>query len=170
MRSREDARRVVSILNKFKDRVHSWDTETIAIDAKEESPVGNGKVLCASVFIGPDIDFGSGPRVFIDNYADAENIIMEFKEYFENPNILKCWHNYGFDRHILYNHGINVQGFGGDTMHMARLVDPSLTPNSYALSALSELYENDIKKIRKTIIDNMKNETLPDPDLEAKRL
>ena len=95
---------------------------------------------------------------------------MEFKEYFENPNILKCWHNYGFDRHILYNHGINVQGFGGDTMHMARLVDPSLTPNSYALSALSELYESDIKKIRKTIIENMKNETLPDPDLEAKRL
>lgn len=53
------------------DRVHAWDTETIEIDAKEQSPVGNGKIICASVFIGPDIDFGSGPRLFIDNYADA---------------------------------------------------------------------------------------------------
>jgi DNA polymerase-1 len=61
------------------------------------------------------------------------------------------WHNYGFDRHMMGNHGIDVRGFGGgtnfetcenafydiehnplfffflffrvDTMHMARLWD-----------------------------------------------
>lgn len=111
---------------KHGDRVHAWDTETIDIDAKLESPVGNGKVICASCFIGPEIDFGNGPRLFIDNYADAKDLILEFKEYFENPQYLKCWHNYGFDRHVLFNHGINCKGFGGDTMHMARLLDPSL--------------------------------------------
>ena len=81
------------------------------------------------MFVGPDIDFGSGPRLFIDNYADADGVIMEFKEYLEDPKYLKCFHNYGYDRHIFYNHGIDVQGFGGDTMHMARLFDPSKKPN-----------------------------------------
>ncbi len=32
---------------------------------------------------------------------------------------------------IKYN--INL-GFGGDTMHLARLLDPSLLPNEYSLS------------------------------------
>jgi hypothetical protein len=35
---------------------------------------------------------------------------------------VQVWHNYAFDRHMLANHGIEVRGFGGDTMHMARLV------------------------------------------------
>lgn len=42
---------------------------------------------------------------------------MIFKEYFEDEKYKKIWHNYGFDRHIFYNHGIDVKGFGGDTMH-----------------------------------------------------
>ncbi len=144
VRTRQDAIRVVRILESIPDRVHAWDTETINIDAKEQSPVGNGTIICASVFCGPDIDFGSGPRLFIDNYADADGIIMEFKNYLENPRYLKCFHNYGYDRHIFYNHGIDVKGFGGDTMHMARLFDPSKMPNQYALSALSELMADDI--------------------------
>lgn len=45
----------------FENRDHAWDTETIDLDAKAESPVGRGKIICASVFCGPDIDFGSGP-------------------------------------------------------------------------------------------------------------
>jgi len=122
-------------LAELKDRVVAWDTETIDIEVKEQTPVGNGKVICASAFAGPDVDFGTGPRLFIDNYADAKDIILEFKDYLEDPSYLKCWHNYGFDRHVLFNHGINVSGFGGDTMHMARLLDPSLMPNQYALSA-----------------------------------
>ena len=55
--------------------------------------------------------------------GESENLIQEFKEYFENEKIKKVWHNYSFDRHILYNHLIDAKGFGGDTMHMARLWD-----------------------------------------------
>jgi len=29
--------------------------------------------------------FENGPRLFIDNYADADGVIMEFKEYLEDP-------------------------------------------------------------------------------------
>jgi DNA polymerase-1 len=117
--------------------MHVWDTETINIDAKNETPVGTGTIICASVFIGPDIDFGSGPRCFIDNYADAEGVIDEFKAYFESEEYMKVWHNYGFDKHILNNHKIDVKGFGADTMHMARLADPSRPPGGYSLGQLS---------------------------------
>lgn len=146
----------MKILEAVGDRVHAWDTETIGIDAKKDSPVGNGIILCASVFAGPDIDFGNGPRVFIDNYADAEGTINVFKDYFENPKYLKSWHNYSYDRHILFNHGIDVKGFGGDTMHMARLVDASRMPNEYGLSALSEILTSSIEGTKTKIIEYMK--------------
>lgn len=109
VRSKEHARKCVEILFQYKDRFHAWDTETVGINPKEQSPVGNGKIICLSCFIGPDVDFGNGPRLFIDNYGDCEDLVQEFKEYFENPNYYKVWHNYGFDRHIIYNHGINVR-------------------------------------------------------------
>ena len=54
------------------------------------------------------------------------------------------FHNYGFDRHIFYNHGINVRGFGGDTMHMARLFDSSRNPGEYSLASLTKHFEKGI--------------------------
>ncbi len=48
------------------------------------------------------------------------------------------WHNYAFDRHIFENEGINPRGFGGDTMHMARLWDSSRTGKGYSLDALTK--------------------------------
>lgn len=77
---------------------------------------------------------------------------MIFKEYLEDNKYKKIWHNYGFDRHILNNHGINVSGFGGDTMHMARLADPSRGPKEYSLSSVTKHYEEDILNYKKTRI------------------
>jgi hypothetical protein len=39
--------------------------------------------------------------------------------------LLQVWHNYSFDYHVLDNLGIECKGFGGDTLHMARLFDAS---------------------------------------------
>lgn len=107
--TKDKAFKVLKILLSYQNRFHSWDTETIDINPKEESPVFNGKVICLSCFIGPDVDFGNGPRLFIDNYGECEGIINIFKDYFEDKTYYKVWHNYGFDRHIIYNHGINVR-------------------------------------------------------------
>jgi hypothetical protein len=85
------------------------------------SPVGNGRIICASIFAGPDLDFGNGPRIWIDNLDGAAGTLELFRPYFEDASIRKVWHNYGFDRHVFWNHTIDVKGFGGDTMHMARL-------------------------------------------------
>ncbi|CAD8076713.1 unnamed protein product [Paramecium primaurelia] len=143
-----DAKRVIDILNKYKKQPHAWDTETIDIDVKSETPINRGKLICASAFAGPEVNFGNGPRLFIDNFAQNSDLIMLFKEYFEDEKILKIWHNYGFDKHIFGNHGINVKGFFGDTMHMARLLDPSKQPQEYSLAKLSLAYEDEIKLVK----------------------
>ena len=47
----------------------------------------------------------------------------QFKDFFASNSIKKVWHNYGFDRHVVENMDLTMNGFGGDTMHMARLYD-----------------------------------------------
>jgi len=85
------------------------------------------QVICISIYGGPGVDFGDGDNrvLWVDNLGKAEGVLQEFKGWLEDPNTQKVWHNYGFDRHVLYNEGINCRGFAGDTMHMARLWDSS---------------------------------------------
>lgn len=47
IRTKKEAKRVLKILNGLKDRIHAWDTETLGIQVKIDSPVGHGQVLCA---------------------------------------------------------------------------------------------------------------------------
>ena len=177
VRDRETASRVCKQLRSLEDAEQRWfacDTEVADIDVKKQSPVGNGTVICASIFAGPDLDFGSGPQIWIDNLDEAEvgvspsvpcavaavgggadplrahvqGTLDVFREFFETARLKKVWHNYSFDRHVLYNHGINACGLGGDTMHMARLWDTSRdrasvggSSGGFSLEALSSSEE-----------------------------
>ena len=47
IRTKKEAKRVIGILYGLKDRIHAWDTETVGIDVKIDSPVGHGRILCA---------------------------------------------------------------------------------------------------------------------------
>lgn len=60
-----------------------------------------------------------------------------------------------------------MQGFGGDTMHMARLADPSLGPAEYSLAKLSQNYEKDIVHLKEHKIEYMLNN--PKIDEESKK-
>lgn len=181
----QSARKALDLLYKNKGGYHACDTEVMDIDVKNEygrylsfpssrvilfdlrSPVGHGKVICASVYLGPHVDFGTGPVLWIDNldsvcvstdvcllhppsascfmplsgWRHSGSLQALLRGYWDqegfsipilSPRFLwktwgwQVWHNYGFDRHVLWNHKINVQGFGGDTMHMARLWNPGL--------------------------------------------
>ena len=134
-------------------RYHACDTEVCDIDLKRVGPVGNGQVTCASIYSGPDVDFGAGKggALWIDNLDEAKGTLDQFKDFFADENQKKVWHNYSFDRAVLYNHDIDTKGFGGDTMHMARLWDSSL--KSYSLADLSkdylhsEMHKTDMKTI-----------------------
>jgi DNA polymerase-1 len=92
--------------------------------------------------------------LWIDNLGDAEGVLQEFKAWFENPKVKKVWHNYGFDRHVMNNEGIDVKGFYADTMHMARLWDTSRNKatgggEGYSLGSLSsELLEDGFGKVK----------------------
>jgi DNA polymerase I len=145
VQDRETARRVAAKLRELRGPgapMHACDTEAVDISVKQQSPVGNGRVICASIYAGPDVDFGGGrSRVWIDNMDAADGVLDEFRDYFEDADVPKVWHNYSFDRHMLGNHGIDVRGLGGDTMHMARLWDASRISaggsGTYSLASLT---------------------------------
>ena len=130
VRTKEEAEKALhALMNAPLDTFHACDTEVMDINLNNEGPVGNGYVTCLSVYSGPDFDYGLGEKpgraLWIDNLDDSFGILSILKPFLESEKHLKVWHNYGFDRHVLFNEGIDVKGLGGDTMHMARLWDTS---------------------------------------------
>ena len=111
--------------------------------------------------------FGNGPRLFIDNYGEAEGTIETFKAYLEDARYLKVFHNWGFDRHIFFNHAIDVRGFGADTLHMARLLDSSQGPGSYSLAKLTEQYETDIADTKAQWLHHFKERARTESQLDT---
>lgn len=118
------------------------------------SPYGHGIVTCISLYVGPDVDFGNGPRLWVDLLDGDPAIWKQWQEYLEDASILKVWHNYSFDRAVLSNHGVRCKGFGGDTMHMARLWNASLP--SYSLENLSHDYLQHRKRPMKELFSKPK--------------
>jgi DNA polymerase-1 len=176
IRNRDDANKALEVLYAHKERVHACDTEVCDIDLSRQGPVGNGRVTCASIYSGPDVDFGSGPggTLWIDNLDEAEGTLSLFSGFLGDSKIKKVWHNYSFDRHVLYNHGINAKGLGGDTMHMARLWDSSrsryslealsndLLSNAYHKSSMKELFG--VRSVRK---DGSEGKAITIPPIET---
>ena len=88
------------------------------------------------MYSGPEIDFGTGPgrALWID--TTAPGVLEAMRPWLEDEGAKKVWHNYGFDRHVLNNEGIDLKGFSADTMHMARLWDAS-RKSGYSLEQLT---------------------------------
>lgn len=114
--TKSDAKRVLNVLYKYPNAYWACDTETTGLDIKSQGPVGNGAVTCISIYGGPDIDFGDGPgsALWIENIDKSAGLIQEFKQWFEDEKYKKVWHNYGFDRHVMFNEGVDCKGFGGE--------------------------------------------------------
>ncbi|EFA79328.1 mitochondrial DNA polymerase A [Heterostelium album PN500] len=165
----EKAKAIVNQLLSLTYLYHACDTEVVDLDLKKQSPIGHGRIICFSVYCGPDIDFGTGSRLWVDTMGEQGNEILEvFRPYFESESIYKVWHNYGFDRHIFYNHNIDVKGFGGDTLHMARLWDAARNGRGgYSLEGLSkELLDNHKTSIKDLFGKNkIKADGLPGKDI-----
>mmetsp|Transcript_4085 Transcript_4085/g.8767 ORF Transcript_4085/g.8767 Transcript_4085/m.8767 type:complete len:940 (-) Transcript_4085:147-2966(-) len=126
------ARRALKELCSLRDRPHAWDTEVVDVELGSrwlaQTTVHHGRIICATCYCGDDVDFGNGPHLFIDNSGPCEGLLTRyFKDYFEDGRHRKVFHNYNFERHLFSRHGIEVQGFLGDTLRMARLWDTSLS-------------------------------------------
>jgi DNA polymerase-1 len=135
------ARAVADRLATASDRYHAVDTEVDGIDLSREGPVGNGIVTCFTVYSGPDFSYDgvtSGKALFVD--TTVPDVLDQFRDFFASNTIKKVWHNYGFDRHVVENMQLQMSGFGGDTMHMARLYDSARLRthggDGYSLEAL----------------------------------
>lgn len=101
------------------------DCETVGVDPRKQSPVGNGRIVCWSVaWFAP----GAPPHPVAPNtrVASAAFIWAEYLEFFrewlENPAVHKVGANFtGFDMHVFENHGIRIGGFVHDNKHTSRL-------------------------------------------------
>lgn len=126
-----------------RDTPVAWDTETVGVNPKAESPVGAGTVICATAYAGAGVDFGAGPHLWVDN-AGPGAALHHLRGYLEDAARPKVWHNYSFDRAVLANGGIDAAGFAGDTMHMGRL--ECTARFKYSLAALGEVLLNEPKR------------------------
>jgi DNA polymerase-1 len=148
--------------------VHAWDTEVVDLDLEEQSPVGHGRVICASLYSGPTVDYGGGcARVWVDATAAGGAALAALRGALEDAALKKVWHNFSFDRAVLGNHGISAT-LAADTMHMARLWDTGrLTRGGYSLEGLTadlldrrkvpmkELFARPrVKKVRARVCDS----------------
>ena len=92
VQTKEQALRVLDIIYSAPaDTVFACDTEVARIDVTRQSPVGNGIVVCASIYGGPNIDFdGKGSQsLWIDNMGDSQGVLNLFKGVFDSERIPK---------------------------------------------------------------------------------
>lgn len=71
-------------MEQAENKIVACDTETIDLDPKKEAPVGNGRIICASIFAGPEFNFGNGPKLFIDNFGENSGLIDVLKPFWES--------------------------------------------------------------------------------------
>jgi DNA polymerase I len=91
----------------------AFDTETTAIDAMTAQIVG----LSFSVqpgeacYIPLGHSYGDAP-----NQLPLDEVIAKLKPWFEDPKALKLGQHIKYDRHVMANYDVQVQGFVHDTM------------------------------------------------------
>ena len=107
-----------------------FDTETTNLKALEAELVG----------VAFSWEKGKGYYVaFPENQQKTQQIIDEFKPFFENEEIEKIGQNLKYDIKVLSNYGIKVKGNLFDTMIAHYLINPDMRHN---MDVLAETYLN----------------------------
>lgn len=85
-----DVERVKKILLNNKHKIHAWDTESKDIDLgrilRPQTALKNGSMVAATCYVDESVDFGNGPRLFLDN---RDGLIADLKDYFEDEGCQK---------------------------------------------------------------------------------
>lgn len=126
------------------------DTETEGCDPSKESPIGTARVWCLSLAW-----YRGGGGLGQAQQPNAAFIPRQLLPYFESvlsdPTVgivgTKLW---GYDRHALKNHGIELRGILGDTLDMSRLLNPSKL-SGHGLKAWGEKLGYEIIKLDKIL-------------------
>ncbi len=105
-----------------------FDTETTSLDA----------LLAELVGIAFTVKKGEGFYVpFPENRAEANELLEEFRSFFENEEIEKIGHNLKYDLAVIQNYGVNIRGKLFDTMIAHYLIQPDMR---HGMDLLAETY------------------------------
>ncbi|TVR71615.1 MAG: DNA polymerase I [Marinilabiliales bacterium] len=123
---RQEREKLIDTLSRKKE--FCFDTETDGLDPHESGLVGLS--FCCKPHEAWYVPVPAGR-------AEAEAVIGEFRELFENEKIAKVGQNIKFDILVLAGYGIGVKGRLFDTMLAHYLLEPGLRHN---MNYLAEVY------------------------------
>ncbi len=116
------------IKNLKKQKAICFDTETTGLNARSALPLGVAFSFAA----------GKGFYATIpEDSKQAQDVLEEFREVFENESIEKIGHNLKYDVTLLKWHGIEVRGPLMDTMLAHSMKEPEM---NHGLDYLAKLY------------------------------
>ena len=129
------------------ERLHYWlnqlqqaelfafDTETTSLNYLDARIVGLSFAVKAgeAAYLPLTHDYEGAPK-----QLNIDTVLALFKPLLEDPNQHKVGQNLKYDRHILLNHGIDLQGIQHDTMLQSYVLDSTATRHD--MDSLAEKY------------------------------
>jgi len=116
--------------------IFAFDTETTGLDYMQASIVGVSFAIeagCAA-YVPLAHDYLGAPA-----QLDRDHVLNALKPLLENPNKGKVGQNLKYDKHILANHGIELNGIKHDTMLQSYVLDSTAGRHDMDSLALREL-------------------------------
>jgi DNA polymerase I len=142
-----------------KAKLTAWDTETDGLNTQQSNLIGIGCCWGNSIdnvaYI--PVKHSEGKQLTLDEIKEK---LQPFLENYQYPKTLQ---NAKFDRLILLNHGINLQGVVFDTMLASYVLQPE---ESHKLSSLCQQYSLDIIAQDYDSLNLGKNETIANLTIE----
>lgn len=120
-----------------KAELFAFDTETTSLNYLQARIVGMSFAIKAgeAAYLPLAHDYPGAP-----DQLDFDNTLALMKPLLEDPKALKVGQNLKYDRHILLNHGIDLQGIAHDTMLQSYVLDSTATRHD--MDSLAEKYLN----------------------------
>ncbi|ODN65951.1 DNA polymerase I [Methylophaga muralis] len=118
-----------------KAELFAFDTETTSLNYLQARIVGMSFAIKAgeAAYLPLAHDYPGAP-----DQLDFDTTLALIKPLLEDPKALKVGQNLKYDRHILLNHGIDLQGIAHDTMLQSYVLDSTATRHD--MDSLAEKY------------------------------
>ncbi|MFW5425731.1 MAG: DNA polymerase I [Methylophagaceae bacterium] len=123
-------------LKKLKEsELFAFDTETTSLNYLDARIVGLSFAVKAgeAAYLPLKHDYMGAPA-----QLDFDSVMAQFKPLLEDPKQFKVGQNLKYDRHILLNHDIDLQGIQHDTMLQSYVLNSTATQHN--MDALAEKY------------------------------
>jgi DNA polymerase-1 len=113
----------------------AFDTETTSLNYLDARIVGVSFAVAAgeAAYLPLRHDYVGAP-----DQLDFDQVMAELAPLLEDPSQLKVGQNLKYDRHVLLNHGIDLQGIAHDTMLQSYVLDSTATRHD--MDSLAQKY------------------------------